>query len=92
MEFFRNYVGLEKHSVEDFTNWVPDTSKFIGGIMCLASDSTAEAQDDAGGCYHAPQPTNVGVQRILVRFFFVKPRAILVPRNAQFVIQKNAAY
>ena len=92
MIFFRNYVGLAKHSVEDFSNWVPDASTFIGGIMCLASDSTAEAQDDAGSCYHAPSPTNMGVQRIIVRNNFMKARAILVPHNVQFVMQNNAAY
>jgi len=51
MQFFRNYGGLAKLSVEHFTNWVPDASKFVGEKLCPVSDSTAEALDDPGGCY-----------------------------------------
>lgn len=48
MEFFRNYGGLAKVSVEDYEAWEPDAAKFSGETTCddaaasAASTSTTE--------------------------------------------------
>lgn len=68
-EFFRNYGGLAELSVEDYTNWVPDPSKYSGEEQCDTSVSTSvstmeghthggdHAEDGPGGCYPGP-PTH----------------------------------
>merc|ERR1712106_343484 len=45
-EFFRSYGGLAHLSVEDYTNWTPDPSKFEGEEACESTESSSSSSSE----------------------------------------------